>query len=191
MKSKQAKDFLVQQVADQASRENIPLSDIEKEMVYFTESDPTSCPNPIELNGRFESEYDTVEFESKMSRLLHHAYDRLKVEDPQGKRNWDEAIRTLRKGDHYFLVLWDLKPRGERPKGDFLKLVGIALLIVASITVAAIWFAKNNIDLDRYRRYSTPLVFVIVFLVAGGFRLIYRLALVWFHRNRTEDDGSN
>ena len=38
-----------------------------------------------------------AEYESKTSRLLHHAYDRLKAEDPTGKRNWDEAIRTLRK----------------------------------------------------------------------------------------------
>jgi len=97
MKNKQAKDFLAQQVAEQASRENIPLSDIEKEMMYFTESDATSCANPVDLNDRFESKYDTAEYESKTSRLLHHAYDRLKAEDPTGKRNWDEAIRTLRK----------------------------------------------------------------------------------------------
>ena len=188
MKNKQAKDFLVQQVAEEASRENIALSDIEKEMMYFTESDPASCPNPIELNDRFESKYDTAEFENKMSRLLHRAYDRLKAENPEGKRNWDEAIRTLRRGDHYLLVLWDIKQRGERPKGDFLKLIGTAVLIVTAVAAAAIWSAKENIDLDRYRGYFIPLVFVVLFVVAGGFRLIYRLALVWFHRRRTEDD---
>lgn len=110
MKNKQAKEFLVQQVAEQASRENAPLSEIEKQMMYFTESDPASCENPAELNDQFEAEYDTAEYEAKMSRLLHHAYDRLKAEDPVGKRTWDGAIRTLRRGDHYLLVLWDINP---------------------------------------------------------------------------------
>jgi len=79
MKTKQAKDFLVQQAAEQAARENVPLSDLEKKMMYFTESDPTSCENPIDLNEEFEAKYDKTEYEAKISRLLHHAYDRLKT----------------------------------------------------------------------------------------------------------------
>jgi hypothetical protein len=55
MKTKQAKDFLVQETTQQAARENIPLSDIEKKMMYFTESDATSCDNPAELNDKFEA----------------------------------------------------------------------------------------------------------------------------------------
>ncbi|MGA3294463.1 MAG: hypothetical protein ABSE45_10835 [Candidatus Acidiferrales bacterium] len=34
MNTKQAKDFLVQQTAEQASVENVPLSDLEKRMMY-------------------------------------------------------------------------------------------------------------------------------------------------------------
>jgi len=110
MDTKQAKDFLVQQTAEQSSLENVPLNDLEKRMIYFTESDPTSCENPIELNDEFEGQYDTGEYEVKISRLLHHAYKRLKGEDGEKLRNWDQAIRTLRKGDHYVLVLLDAKP---------------------------------------------------------------------------------
>ena len=52
MKTKQAKDFLVQQADEQAAQEGVPLSDIEK--MYFTESNTTSC-NPRELNDEFEA----------------------------------------------------------------------------------------------------------------------------------------
>lgn len=118
MDTKQAKDFLVQQTAEQAALENVPLSDLEKRMMYFTESDPTSCGNPIELNDEFEGHYDTGEYEVKISRLLHHAYKRLKDEDGEKLRNWDQAIRTLRKGDHYVLILLaaksDLLQQGPR-----------------------------------------------------------------------------
>ena len=106
MNTKQAKDFLAQQTAEQAALDNVPLSDIEKRMMYFTESDSASCDNPLRVNDEFESQYDTAKYEPKISRLLHNAYDRLKMEDPERKRMWDLAVRELRKGDHYFLVLW-------------------------------------------------------------------------------------
>jgi hypothetical protein len=105
--TKQAKDFLVEQIGEQAALECVPLADVEKRMMYFTESDVASCDNPIELNDEFEEQFDTKEYETKISRLLHHAYKRLKEENPERVRNWDQAIRTLRKGDHYLLVMVD------------------------------------------------------------------------------------
>jgi hypothetical protein len=107
MKAKQAKDFLVAQASEQAALEGIPLSDLEKRMMYFTESDASSCENPIALNEEFEAQYDTTEYETKLSQILHHAYKRLKREDPEKVRNWDQCIQALRKDDHYILVLWD------------------------------------------------------------------------------------
>ena len=96
----EAKDFLVQQTA---KLENVPLSDLEKRMMYFTETD--ECPeNPIARNDAFEAQYETNEYEAKICRLMHHVYRRIKKENPETRRHWDDAIRTLRKGDHYLLV---------------------------------------------------------------------------------------
>jgi hypothetical protein len=107
LNTKQAKDFLVDQTVEQAGLEGVRLADVEKRMMYFTESDAASCDNPIELNDEFEAQYETKEYETKISRLLHHAYKRLKEENPERARNWDQALRTLRKGDHYLLVMVD------------------------------------------------------------------------------------
>jgi hypothetical protein len=145
MNTKQAKDFLSQQAAEQATLDNTPLSDIEKRMMYFTESDPKSCDDPLALNGEFEAQCDTAEYEAKMSRLLQDAYQRLKSEDPARKDTWDQAIHELRKGDHYLLVFWDTKLPAERPKGDSFKLLGVALLIVAGIGIAVFLALKYNI----------------------------------------------
>ena len=38
MQVREAKDFLVQQTAEQAQLEGVPLSELEKRMMYFTES---------------------------------------------------------------------------------------------------------------------------------------------------------
>jgi hypothetical protein len=110
MNPKEAKDFLVQQTAKQALLENLSLADLEKRMMYFSESDPASCAQPLELNDEFEAQYDTAEYEAKISGLLQHAYDRLQVQDLEAAQTWDQSVRELRHGDHYLLVLLDAVP---------------------------------------------------------------------------------
>lgn len=134
----EAKDFLVQQTAEQAALENVPLSDLEKRMMYFTETD--ECPeDPIALNDAFEAEYDNDEYEAKVSKLMHHAHSRLKKENPEAARKWKEAIRQLSKGDHYILVLCNeglYRMTGtstERPPHDSLKLLGASILLAATL----------------------------------------------------------
>ena len=105
MDTKEAKDFLADQAAQQAAFERTPLSDLERRMMYFTERDPASCDDPVSLNDKFEEKYDTVEYEAKMSRLLRRAHKGLKDENVGERLQWDEAISTLEQGDHYFLVL--------------------------------------------------------------------------------------
>jgi hypothetical protein len=131
MRVREAKDFLVQQTTQQAAIEGVSLSDLEKRMMYFTESED-AVEDPIRLNQEFEAKFDTDEYELKISGLLHRAYERIKDENPAILLEWDEAVRELRKGDHYILVLWDPKSPSEhppRPPHDSLKLLGTALLV--------------------------------------------------------------
>jgi hypothetical protein len=104
MRACEAKDFLVLQTSEQASLEGLPLSDPEKRMMYFTER-RGALEDPVALHDEFEAQYDTAEFEKKISRLMRLAYKRLKKKDPKQALQWTTAIRTLRKGDHYILVL--------------------------------------------------------------------------------------
>lgn len=67
MNNKEAKDFLADQAAQQAALEHIPISDLEKRMMYFTESDPASCGDPVSLHDEFDEKYETAEYEAKMS----------------------------------------------------------------------------------------------------------------------------
>jgi hypothetical protein len=105
MRVREAKDFLVQQTAEQAALENVPLSGLEKRMMYFTKTG--ECPeDPIALNNAFETEYDTTTYEKKISLLMAQAYRRIKREDPEKLRLWNNAFRILSKGDHYLLLFW-------------------------------------------------------------------------------------
>jgi hypothetical protein len=140
MRDLEAKDFLVQQAAEQGALENVPLSDLEKRMMYFTETGEMR-ENPIKLNEAFEAEYNTEEYEAKISNLLHRAYKRLRKEDDTKSRTWDSAIKCLKQGDHYLLLMWDMQPGGarpssERPPYDSLKLLGAGILVAAAMGAA-------------------------------------------------------
>jgi len=129
MQVREAKDFLVAQTAEQAALEGVPLSDLEKRMMYFTESGYVP-EDPISLNDEFEAECNAEEYESKISRLLHHAYYRLRKENDVGRKNWDPAIRCLRRGDHYLLVMWDMPPCTEWSVSYFLKIPAGSLGVI-------------------------------------------------------------
>jgi hypothetical protein len=187
LNTKQAKDFLVEQTVEQAALEGVPLADVEKRMMYFTESHAASCDSPIELNDEFEAQCDTKEYETKISRLLHDAYRRLKEENPERAQKWDQAIRTLRKGDHYVLVLWDINHPSEHTTRDSFKLLGAGLIIVTVLIIGAFGAAKYNIDLDRYRNVLRIAFVVLILFAVGGYRTLYRLLLGWVRRKSKED----
>jgi hypothetical protein len=169
MDTKQAKDFLVAQVAQQAAIESVPLADIEKRMMYFTESDPASCPDPLAINDEFEARFEMPEYEAKISELLEHARERLQKDDPERARRWDAAVGELEKGDHYILVLLGLSgtlAAGARRKHDFLKLILTAVLVAMGFVLASFVAAKFNLE-SRYVSGVLVALFVLVWTVSS------------------------
>jgi hypothetical protein len=143
MRDLEAKDFLAQQTAEQAALENVQVSNLEKRMMYFSETG--ECPeDPIALNNAFDDAYDTAEYEAKISKLMHHAYQRIRKENPETAHRWTEAMKELSNGDHYLLILGDSnypkeRPQ-ERPPHDSLKLLGAAILVASAMFMfAVVW----------------------------------------------------
>jgi hypothetical protein len=115
MRVREAKDFLVAQTAEQAALEGVPLSDLEKRMMYFTETG--ECPeDPIALNDAFEADYDTPAYEKKISLLMARAYRRIKRESPEKLRLWNDAFRVLSRSDHYILLFWRQNTSRKSPR---------------------------------------------------------------------------
>jgi hypothetical protein len=128
-----AKDFLVQQAVEQAALDQVPLSDLEKRMMYFTETGEMT-EDALALNDAFEAEYDDAEYEAKIGKLMRRTHARLKEESPSLASTWDEAVQELRKGDHYLLVLLgDTSGQFLNPalsSWSFWKLLGVAILVL-------------------------------------------------------------
>jgi hypothetical protein len=73
-------------------------------MMYYAEGD-SATEIDADLNDEFDTQYDSQEYEAKISRLLHSRYTRLKTGNPESAHRWDESIRFLAKGDHYISML--------------------------------------------------------------------------------------
>jgi hypothetical protein len=62
LRAQQAKEFLISQVVEEARKEDVPLSEVERKMLFFTETQET-LPDMSDVNDQFEREYDSSAYE--------------------------------------------------------------------------------------------------------------------------------
>ncbi len=142
--SRQAKEFLVGRVVAEAQREDVALSEIERKMLYFSETAWT-LPDMMEVNDAFDDEYDTEEYEQKINRLVSAFRERAHRDDRRELKAWDAAVQKLRDEDHYILVMADTPDPIERRlfTRDGVRLVVTAFVCVCVLIV--IVFAVEKI----------------------------------------------
>lgn len=171
LRAQQAKEFLISQIVEEARRENVLLSEVERKMLYFTESEET-LPDMLDVNDQFERDYDASVYEKKISDLVGSAFKRNWKESSADEQRWKQAIADLRKEDHYLLVMVDRAMRSIRPKDDQLKLLGTALAIVVVLLCGSLFAAKHNVDLSDYFP-SRSTIFVVAWGIAACLLIAY------------------
>ncbi len=153
---REAKEYLVERIVAEAHHEQVPLSEVERKMLYFTESGWT-LPNILEVNDEFKRDYDNDEYEEKIAGLVREIEKQNKVATGDEQSRWDDAVVKLSEGDHYLLVLIGLGqsspaqhfakwlPVGSfygtgkaRPTGDFLRLIVVALALAFAMFAAVV-----------------------------------------------------
>jgi hypothetical protein len=138
---REAKEFLASQIAEEAQRESTPLSEIERKMLYFSETGWT-LPDIMEVNEKFDSAYDQDDYEHKIANLIRKAYRRA-CGDEASYEKWRTSISILNRGDHYLSVM--IRIAGLRPRHDQLKLFLTAMAIVVVIISGILLSIKYNI----------------------------------------------
>jgi hypothetical protein len=135
-----AKQFLISKVLEEAESERVPLSQIERKMLYFTEAE-ASLPDILEVNAEFEREYDANQYEDKIARLLQKARER-DIQSPMRDQEWKDALNTLKKEDHYILVMVH-QAFGSYPSSGRLIYAAVGIALVLFATLVALWQAKR------------------------------------------------
>jgi hypothetical protein len=139
--AREAKEFLISKIVAEAQRENAPLSETERKMLYFTESGWT-LPDIAQVSDQFDGEFDQDDYEKKIARIIAKAYKHILHDSRDEYDKWWNAVRFLRREDHYISVLIGLA--GLRPRWDQWKLLAAGLAIVACILV---WIILSNKDI--------------------------------------------
>jgi hypothetical protein len=167
---REAKEYLIRRILAQADLDNIPLSEVEKNMLYFSETDWT-LPNMMAISQEFDQTYNQDEHERKIGRLIRRIYDQ-----PVNNRDddrWKEAVQCLRDGDHYLLVLIDgassMSARMFRWETIRLILAGV---VVIAVYLPILFFVKSHV--------SDPTVSKLI----GKGTLLVLVVLVTFVANR-------
>ena len=138
--TREAKEFLVENIVAQAQHDGVSLSDVERKMLYFSETAWT-LPDMAEVNEEFDRHYDQAEFERKITNVIRHIQHQ-QASNKDDDRGWMSAVNDLRNEDHYLLVM--IRAAGSaRPRGDFIKLVLTALAIVGAFLVLAIFMLNR------------------------------------------------
>ncbi|MGA9980197.1 MAG: hypothetical protein WBQ08_16385 [Candidatus Sulfotelmatobacter sp.] len=151
-RGREAKEFLISQIIGEAQRENTPLSEVERKMLYFTESGWT-LPDIMKVNEDFHREYDQDEYEHKIAKLVTKAYERAGKGVRDEYDRWWAAIRFLEREDHYILVM--IRLAGLRPRGDQLRLLATGLGIVTVMLVVKFLSIRYGIHMPSQSELGT------------------------------------
>jgi hypothetical protein len=101
---REAKDFLVTEIADEAERSGKPLSSVERQMLYHSETERLTRESEA-LNDEFERDYDQDKFERRIEGLIRSSVKHAKKNEPAKHAQWRCATQELEKGDHYILLM--------------------------------------------------------------------------------------
>ena len=91
-----AKQFLVSKIVDEALRTGVSLSEIEAKELYFSETYWT-LPDMEEVNEAFDRDYDSVEYEEKIERLIRSFCVEARKNNRDELDAWNEAFARFRK----------------------------------------------------------------------------------------------
>jgi hypothetical protein len=134
----EARQFLINKIANEASLTGIVLSDAERRMLQLNLDDPESATGiPVEV-----LEDTSRTYEKKMFKLLRAAFSR-DQQIPQEQQRYREAIRTLRDTDHYILIIATGAIPQKRRLGNYAVYIIIALAVAAMILALQLWTRRG------------------------------------------------
>jgi hypothetical protein len=161
---REAKEFLISELVAEAHRENVPLSEIERKMLYFTESGWT-LPDIMKVSEDFDREYDQDKYEQKIAKLVTKADRRIRKGSGDEYDRWWAAIRFLQREDHYIMVM--IQSAGLRPRGDQLRLFATGLGIVTFILIWIFLSIRYHIPMPSRGDLGVFVWAVLAFLFVG------------------------
>lgn len=135
---REAKGYLAGRIAEEAERDGIPLTEVERKMLYFTETGWT-LPEMKQVSSEFDRDYDQGEYEQKIGGLACKIQSRLRAQGDHEADTWDQAVTELSHGDHYLFLLVDAEDSTRKGTKHNPMVLVIALALFALVALDQ-WF---------------------------------------------------
>jgi hypothetical protein len=149
--AREAKEFLVSRIVEEAQSAGAALSEVERKMLYFSETGWT-LPEMDRISEEFDESYDQGKYERRVANLIKRAYKHAMRTSEREYEDWWAAIRLLSKQDHYLSVM--IRLAGLRPRWDRLKLFGAsvsaAILLVSVIFIRIYLESRYGVNFSKY-----------------------------------------
>ena len=143
---REAMDYLARRIAEEAIRQGTPLTEIERKMLYFTETGWT-LPNMEAVSAEFDRTYDQDLYEQKIAGLVSAIATRGGIQGPDEKETWNQAIEKVSSVDRYILVLIG----GAQPQKSLANWLGHSLKVVA-VAIVLLAFAAIDVWIRHWMR---------------------------------------
>lgn len=104
-----ALEFLAGKIAAEAELAGDPLSEIERKMLFFSET-AWSLPDILEVCDEFDRSYNQDEYEAKISGLIQSYLQRVQTKNQEGLEDWSNAVEKLSEEDYYIQVMLNATP---------------------------------------------------------------------------------
>jgi hypothetical protein len=179
--AREAKEFLVAKIAEEAQREGVPLSEVERKMLCFSETGWT-LPDIAEVSDQFDRECNREEYEKKIAKLIRNARRRTRKEDKQEFDKWSAAVRRLSKEDHYVLVMTQMAGISVGQSGNLPRAL-IAVIVFGFFAPVALAYLASQFGLE----FTRGSVGFFGWVIATTAVVIYGLLRVFLGRDRAEE----
>jgi hypothetical protein len=166
-RSSEAKEFVASRVVGQAQREGVPLSEVERKLLYV--SAPEISETDAAMCSEFDREVDEIPYEQRITALIRKADRRYRKEDTQEFLRWRAATQLLLQQDQYIAVM--IARAHLRPRWDVLKLLSTAILIVCVLMGTIVLLDKLGVE-PSTRDASAFWTWVTLLTLAVGYCLI-------------------
>jgi hypothetical protein len=140
---REAKQFVISRIVEEAQQEGTPLSEPERKLLYES-AVLEPARNLAEASEDFDTPSRQDQYERRIAGLIRSFDRRARKERSDEWVIWWDAIQLLKKHDNYVVVMIDRARLS--PPGDFLRLWATGLAIVSLILVViflAIFVADN------------------------------------------------
>ena len=99
-----AKRFFAEKIIEQAAVEGVALTPAEREMLFWSESDPEFEASAA-IAEALAAQTSDEQYESKISGLLARSFSAAVAADPGAAEVWQHAKAIVDQGDHYLSIM--------------------------------------------------------------------------------------